>query len=274
MRAMSRDAVTVGRAHRPHTRAFAVIHGECFKSETAWRRGMDSNFRYRGWKVLNLFPYERSCAHPPVWSFFQRPHTLLQPVDAMLPRKQMILPLVVCDRKKAEPIFLDGVGPPRLGISGPREGRLAEPLPHRIYLCCPRVCGRSAEKTWRSPECERRGFVGRDRCQPLQLSPDGAHALPRGGEYHLTMIQKGSKVGGFYECRRGTMSCRNLDDSGGIENGAVRESSVLFRVMCPTGRAAFSTVGPRATEWRELHLPAGFGVCGARSVGSAAELLA
>jgi hypothetical protein len=118
---------------------FVVIPGECLKSETAWRRGMDSNFRYRGWKVLNLFPYERSCAHPPVWSFFQRPHTLLQPVDAMLPLKQMILPLVVFDRKKVEPIFLDGVGPPRLGISGPREGRLAEPLPHRIYLCCPRV---------------------------------------------------------------------------------------------------------------------------------------
>src|ERR1700682_4581643 len=38
---------------------------------------MDSNFRYRGWKVLNLFPYERSCAHPPVVSFVQR----LQPAQ-------------------------------------------------------------------------------------------------------------------------------------------------------------------------------------------------
>ena len=61
-----------------HTRGlFVVIPGECLKSETAWRRGMDSNFRYRGWKVLNLFPYERSCAHPPVWSFVQR----LQPAQ-------------------------------------------------------------------------------------------------------------------------------------------------------------------------------------------------
>src|ERR1700687_1672080 len=38
---------------------------------------MDSNFRYRGWKVLNLFPYERSCAHPLVWLFLQR----LQPAQ-------------------------------------------------------------------------------------------------------------------------------------------------------------------------------------------------
>ena len=44
----------------------------------------------------------------------------------MLPLKQMILPLVVFDMKKAEPIFLDGVEPPRLGISGPREGRFLQ----------------------------------------------------------------------------------------------------------------------------------------------------
>jgi hypothetical protein len=31
------------------------------------------------------------------------------------------------------------------------------------------------------------------------------------------------------------MSFRNLDDIGGIENGAVCQSSVLFRVMLPDG---------------------------------------
>jgi hypothetical protein len=33
--------VPVGRAHSPHTRAFAAIHGECLKSETARRVGFE-----------------------------------------------------------------------------------------------------------------------------------------------------------------------------------------------------------------------------------------
>jgi hypothetical protein len=52
----------------------------------------------------------------------------------------------------------------------------------------------------------------------LQMERTRCHAVVN---ITLTMIQKGSKVWGFYECRRGTMNCRNLDDSGGIENGAV-----------------------------------------------------
>jgi hypothetical protein len=118
----------------------------------------------------------------------------------MLPLKEMILPLVVFDMKKARnPSFLDG---------------------------------------------ERHGFVGSDRSQPLQISPDRAHALPRGGEYHADNDPEGFDSWGFYECRRGPMSFRNLDDSGGIENGAVRESSVLFRVMLPDGSSCIFNGAP------------------------------
>ena len=39
--------VPVRPAHRPHTRAFCGLPGEGFKSETAWRSGMDSNPQYR-----------------------------------------------------------------------------------------------------------------------------------------------------------------------------------------------------------------------------------
>jgi hypothetical protein len=47
------------------------------------------------------------------------------------------------------------------------------------------------------------------------------------------------------------MSCRNLDDSGGIENGAVRESGVLFRVILSDGSSCIFNGAPSATEWRE-----------------------
>jgi hypothetical protein len=71
-----------------------------------------------------------------------------------------------------------------------------------------------------------------NHCRFLQMERTRCHAVVN---ITLTMIQKGSTVGGFYECRRGPMSLRTLNDSGGIENGAVRESSVLFRVMLPDG---------------------------------------
>src|ERR1700730_12177371 len=58
--------------------AFFTRRGrESRKLKTRWRSGMDSNFRYRGWEVLNLFPYERSCEHPLVCLFLQR----LQPAQ-------------------------------------------------------------------------------------------------------------------------------------------------------------------------------------------------
>jgi hypothetical protein len=71
-----------------------------------------------------------------------------------------------------------------------------------------------------------------NHCKFLQMERTRCHAVVN---ITLTMIQKGSTVGGFYECRRGPMSFRNLDDIGGIENGAVCQSSVLFRVMLPDG---------------------------------------
>jgi hypothetical protein len=56
----------------------------------------------------------------------------------------------------------------------------------------------------------------------LQMERTRCHAVVN---ITLTMIPKGSKVWGFYECRRSTMSCRTLDDSGGIENGAVPKAA-------------------------------------------------
>src|SRR5260221_788658 len=120
----------------------------------------------------------------------RRPHTLLQPVDAMLPLKQMILPLVVFDMKKVEPIFLDGGGPPRLGISGPREGRLAEPLPHRIYLCCPRVAVAAQRKPGAAPNASVAGLwegTAVNHYSFLQMERTRCHAVVN---ITLTMIQK------------------------------------------------------------------------------------
>jgi hypothetical protein len=42
-----RSPVPMGRAHRPYTAQFAIIPGECLKPETRWRRGVDSNYRFR-----------------------------------------------------------------------------------------------------------------------------------------------------------------------------------------------------------------------------------
>jgi len=67
-------------------------------------------------------------------------------------------------------------------------------------------------------------------CGFVQMERTRCHAVVN---IALTMTQQGSTVGGSYKCSTGTMM--QLNDTGEIVYGAVREGGLSLRVMLPDG---------------------------------------
>jgi hypothetical protein len=110
--------------------------------------------------------------------------------------------------------------------SAARE-KVASPNPfHPAFIFAAHACAVAAQrKPGAAPNANVAGLwegTAVNHYSFLQMERTRCHAVVN---ITLTMIPKGSKVGGFYECRRSTMSCRTLDDSGGIENGAVPKAA-------------------------------------------------
>jgi hypothetical protein len=51
----------------------------------------------------------------------------------------------------------------------------------------------------------------------------------------FTMVQRGSKVTGSYQCAYGNMNCRNINTTGKIADGKMEKTLLTMRVIMPDG---------------------------------------
>lgn len=65
----------------------------------------------------------------------------------------------------------------------------------------------------------------------------------------LTMIQRGSAVGGSYRCSFGTEICRNNEETGAIRFGSFKGGRLMVRVMLDDGATCYFTGIPRGDRF-------------------------